>query len=276
MRGFIAGVLVVFGLVLVPFAVLGVWMQREILPTDAFTDLSTEIVRQEPVRDALANRFLDELQEREPRLALGRIVLEPAVQQAIQTPQFEQAFRTSVGTMHEQLVDGDDQLSLNLDSLLPIVKDLVAEVNTTVANQIPTSAGLPEITVVRKDDAPQIWFGVEVTREASWVFPLFMVIVFAGAVLISSKRALTLIISGFGVAFICLLFGLALRTGRDLLSDYVGSVVDVAAFDAGYDVVTDSIVGQALLVGLVGLVAGIAGVVWLLVGRANSKPPAWA
>ncbi len=274
-RNLVAGVLLVLGLALVPFAAVGIWTQREILPTDGFTDLATEIVQDDAVSDALATRFLDELENREPRLALGRFVLEPAVKQAIQTPQFEQIFRGAVGGMHEQLLAGDDELTLDLDGLLPVVRDLVAQVDSSIADQIPTSAGLPAITVVQEDQVPQLWFGVEVTREASWVFPLLMAVAFAGAVVVGERRPLLLIIAGFGTALICLVLGVALRSGRDLLSDYVGSVVDVRAFDAGYDIVTESVVDQALLLGLVGLVAGIAGVVWLLLaGRAPVRTAA--
>jgi hypothetical protein len=257
--------------VLVPFATVGIWMQRQILPTDAFTDLATEVVQDDAVSEALGNRFLDELQELEPRLALGRVVLEPAVQQAIQTPQFEQVFRTSVSDMHAQLKRGDDQLALNLDGLLPVVRDIVAQVNTSLADQIPTSVGLPSITVVRQDQVPQLWFGVEVTRQASWVFPVLMLLAFAGAVLVAEKRALTLIVVGFGAAFVCLVVGITLRSGRDLLSDVVGEEVDVRAFDAGYDIVVGTLVDQTLLLGLVGLVAGVGGVAWLLVGRAKPQ-----
>ena len=271
MRGFVAGALVLVGLVLVPFATVGIWMQRQILPTDAFADLATEVVQDDAVSDALANRFLDELENREPQLALGRVVLEPAVKQAIGTPQFEQIFRVAVSDMHDQLLRGDDQLSLDLDALLPVVKSFAAQVDDSIADQIPTSAGLPAITVVRKDQVPQLWFGVQVTREASWVFPVLMVVALAGAVVIAEKRALVLIFAGFGVAFVCLVIGLALRTGRDFLSDYVGSIVDVRAFNAGYDIVTDSLVNQTLLLGLAGLAAGVAGVVWLLVGRSPQR-----
>jgi hypothetical protein len=265
--------LVVLGLLLVPFATVGIWMQRQIIPTDAFSDLSLEVVRAEPVTDALANRFLDELEAREPRLGLARFVLEPAVKEAIGTPQFEQIFRVSVGDMHEQLLRGDDQLTLNLEALLPIVKGLVAEVNTDVANQIPTTVGLQPITVVQKSNVPQLWFGVEVTREASWIFPVLMVIALAGAVLVASNRPLTLIVAGFGAAFVCLVVGLALRTARDALSDFVGDEVDELAFNAGYDIITDSLVNQTLLIGLFGLVAGIAGVVWMVAGQRRPRRP---
>jgi len=276
MRGFVAGLLVLAGLVLVPFADLGIWTRREILPTEAFTDLATEIVTQDAVQDALAKRLADELVARQPRLGLGRFVLEPAMRQALDTPQFEAIFRTAVTSTHGQLERGDDQLSLNLDAMLPIVRDLVAQVDAGVASNIPDSAGLPEITFLRKDQVPQLWFGVVVTRHASWLLPILMVLAFAGAVMVARKRALTLVIAGFGMAFVCLLLALALRVGRDMLSNVVGPEVDVRAFDAGYDVVTDSIVTQTLALGVVGLVSAGVGVVLMVWRRANTRPTGWA
>ena len=47
------GPFIAFGLALVPFADLGIWTRRVILPTDAFTDLATEVVTQDPVQVAL-------------------------------------------------------------------------------------------------------------------------------------------------------------------------------------------------------------------------------
>jgi len=128
---------------------------------------------------------------------------------------------------------------------------------------------------VRESDVPQLWQGVEVTRHASWAFPLLVLIALAGAVVVASNRPLMLIIAGFGVAVMCLIVGLALREGRDLLSDFVGPEIDERAFNSGYDIVTDNLVNQTLLLGLVGVIAAVVGVVWLLAGRAR-RPPTWA
>lgn len=278
MRGFIAGLLVLVGLLLVPLADLGIWTQRQILPTDAFTDMAAEVLDQDPVQAALSTRLVDELVAREPRLGLGRPVIEPAMRQVLDTPQFEQVFRGAVGGMHAQLERGDDQLSLNLDGMLPILKSLVAQVNEGVASQIPDAVGLPEIVVLRQDQVPQLWFGVEVTRQASWVFPLLMLLAFAAAIVVASKRALTLVVIGFGTAFVCLLVILALRTGRDVLSDVAGEQVNVDAFFAGYDVITDLLVNQTLVLGILGIVAAAIGVVLMVVdppssGRRRPRAP---
>lgn len=276
MRGFVAGLLLLVGLLLVPFADLGIWTRRQILPTDSFTDLATEVVQQDAVQAALTSRLVDEIVARESRLGVARFVLEPAVGQALDTPQFESIFRVSVASTHDQLERGDDQLSLDLNQVLPIVRDLVAQVDSGVARRIPDSLGLPSITFLREEEVPELWFGVEVTREASWVFPVLMVITLGAAVAVAKQRALAVVIAGFGVAFVCLLIVLALRVGRDMLSDVVGPTIDVQAFDAGYEVVTDSLVTQSLALGVLGLLVAAVGVVLMVWRRGNTRSSSWA
>jgi len=276
MRGFIAGLLVLVGLVLVPFADFGIWTRRQLLSTDAFTDLATDVVQQDAVQAALASRIADELGARDSRLRLGRAVLEPAVVQALDTPQFEQVFRLAVGSTHAQLERGDDQLTLNLDGVLPIVRDHVAPVDSGVASRIPDSGLLPTFTVLRKDQVPQLWFALEVTRQASWAFPVMMLVAFATAVLVASQRAGTLIAVGGGTAFVCLLLALALKSGRSILSDVVGPQVDIDAFNAGYGVVTDSLVTQTVVFALLGVLTAAVGVGLIVWRRSNARPSGWA
>ena len=276
MRGLIAGLLLLVGLALVPLANIGVWTRRELLPSHSFTDLATQVVEKDAVKNALAARLVDELVARESRLRFGRFLLEPAVREVLDTDQFRTVFRTAVAATHDQLERGDDQLSLELDALMPIVRNLVAQVDAGLASRLPESIGLPSIEIVSREQVPQLWLGVEVTREASWVFPVLMVLALAGAVVVAERRALMLMIAGFGVAFVCLVMVLALRTGRDLLSDVVGPQVDVEAFDAGYDMVTESLVVQTLVFGVGGLVAAAVGVVLVVRSRRNVRPSGWA
>ena len=276
MRGFVAGLLLIVALLLVPFATLGIWTERKLLPTEQFTDLATEVVQQDPVQDALTRRLVDELVTREPRLAIGRIVLEPAVRRALDTSQFEAIFRSTVTSTHEELVHGDDQLSLNFDALLPIVRDLVANVDAGLASRIPDSLGLPSITFLRKEQVPELWFGVDVARRAWWALPVIMLLLLAAAVAIAKQHALALVVAGFGVAFMCLMVVLALRVGRGALTDVVGPEVDVNAFHAGYDAVIDSLVNQTFVFGILGLVGGAVGVALMVRRTGGDRPSTWA
>jgi hypothetical protein len=262
MRAFLAGLLVVIGLVLLPLANLGVWTQRTLLSTSAFTSLGNDVLAQPAVRDALANRLADELEKQAPVLRLGRSVVVPAVEQVVQTPQFSVIFDRAVGDMHAQLTRGDDQLTLNLGAILPLVKQLVAEVNGNLAAAIPGESQFPAFTVVKKSEVPQLWQGIELTRDASWLFPILSLLALAGGVLVAKRRDFTLIVIGLGIVFVALVLVLGLKVGRDPLSNVAGSTVNVAAFDAGYDTVTSSFIDQTIVLGLLGAVVTIGGIVW--------------
>jgi hypothetical protein len=277
MRGFIAGVLIVLGLIIVPLANLGVWTQREVLSTDAFSSLSNEVLQEQAVRDALANRIADELVKKVPELGLGRFLLVPALSQAIATPEFQQIFEGAVSDMHAQLERGDDQLTLNLDAILPLVKQLVAKVDSGLAARIPTQTGLAAITVVKKDNVPQLWLGLDITRGASWAFPIAALVLLGLGIAVATNRGLALLLAGLGLAAIALFMVVALKVGREPLSNVAGRDVDVNAFDAGYDVVTESLVLQTAVLGLIGLVAALGGIVLMVARKRTSNQPApWA
>ena len=271
MRGFFAVVLIGVGLLLVPFADQGVWVERELLSTSAFTNLSTEVLHQDAVRDALANRLADELEKQVPQLSLGRFILVPALRQVLGTEQFANIFERAVSDMHAQLERGDDQLTLDLDAVLPLVRELVANVDEGIAEKIPDGV-LPEFTVVTKENVPQLWIGVEATRGASWLFPALALIFLAGGVAVARRHAVALLIVGLGVAMIAVIMALGLRLGRDPLSEVEGPTVEVAAFKAGYDTVTESLVVQTMVLGLGGLVVALVGLGFVLVGRGSKRP----
>jgi hypothetical protein len=275
MRGFLAGLLALIGLLLVPLADLGVWAQRELLPTAAFTDLSTDVLREPDVRDALAQRLTDELIKQQPALLLAENLLRTGVVEVIGTDQFEQVFRASVADMHAQVERGDDQLQLNLDAVLPVVRAQVANLDETLADQVPTH-GIPPITVVTRDDVPELWAGVQTGRRASWAFPILTLVLLAAAVLVAERRAVMLVVVGVGLAVVSIALVLVIRLGRDPLSHVVGSQVSLEAFDAGYDTVTDSFVTQTLVLAGVGIVTAIGGVAASLRRGGDARPHGWA
>jgi hypothetical protein len=275
MRMFLAGVLAVLGLLLVPLAAVGIWTQREIIPTDAFTDLASEVAQQPEVQDALAVRITDEIVASVPQVANGRVLLQPAVGQVLRTQQFDQVFRAAVASMHAQLLGDADALQLDLNALLPIVRDQVAQVDEDVADLVPTG-GLPAFTVLERDDVPAVWRGVEIGRDASWAIPAVTLLVLVAAVVIADRRSTMLIVVGLGILIISAVTILVVRFGRDPLSEVVGSDVTEAAFNAGYDTVTSSFVTQMIVLAFVGAIAAIVGVVLKLRTTGNRRPAAWA
>jgi hypothetical protein len=272
MRGFLAGVLAIAGLLLLPLADLGIWTQRELLPTDAFTQLATDVLHEPDVQQALATRLTTELVNREPALAIGRPLVQRAVVEGIGTPQFSQVMQASLGDMHDQLKRGDDTLFLNLDATLPLIKGQLAQIDPRLAASVPSSQVLPSITVVKRADAPELWEGVQIVRRAALLFPALAVVLLALAIAFAQHRARMLVVVGAALAVVALLLVLVIRLGRDPLSNVVGSEVSVAAFNAGYRVVTSSFVTQTVVLGIVGMLAMGGGAIGVMQGGSTSRP----
>jgi len=157
-----------------------------------------------------------------------------------------------------------------------LVRDAVARVDTGVAEQIPDADALPSITVVTRDDVPELWRGVQITREASWAFPALVLFALLGAVAVANRRARMLVTIGVGGVLVSFVQILVVRLGREVLSDVAGPKVDVGAFTRGYEVVTATLVTQTIVVAVVGLVLAIGGVVAMLVLRREAPPGEWA
>lgn len=275
MRAFVAGLLVVVGLLMVPLADVGVWTRRHVLDTSSFTDLSVEVLHEPAVSDALARRLTDELMVRADLPSSARAIVGSAVDAVLSTPQFEQVFRATVGTMHEQLERGDPQLVMDFNEALPVIRERIALIDATVAAEIPDN-GLPVITVVREEEAPTMWQAVDIVRGASLVFPIAMLLVLAAAVAVSWHRARLLIVIGVGLLVIALVLGLLVSLGRGLLTDVVGPDVELAAFESGYDVVTGGFVAQTALFAFAGGAVGAAGAALMYRQKRTRRPLSWA
>ena len=272
LRAVAAGVLLVVGFVLFPLGNLGIWVQRQALDASAFTDLALSVVDEPAVRDALSQRLVDELVAAEPRLGVARVVLEPGVAQLLRTGAFRAVFSSAVGQMHTQLEQGADELSLNLDPVLPLVRDAVARIDEGVAERIPQTDVLPAITVVKRDDVPELWDGVQLSRDASWAFPAIALIALVGAVAAANRRSRMLVTIGLGVALLSFLQILVVRFGRGVLSDVAGPNVSLGAFTRGYDVVTGTFITQTIVVAVAGLAVAGASIAATRLRRRDAAP----
>jgi hypothetical protein len=274
MRGSLAGLLALVGLVLLPLADATVWTRRQLLDRNRFIDLATEVSRETAVRSSLVDRITQEIEKR-VRLSPNAIaVVRPAVANAMSTPEFEMVLQTSLGNMHDQLDRGDDQLTLDFSSSLPVIRASVGRVDPTVADKVP--ATLPVITVVKKSQVPALWTVVDLVRRESWVFLAASLLALAAAVVVAERRAVMLVVIGAATLFLAVVLVLVIKVGRDPLSNIVGPQVQQDAFNAGYADVTSSFLTQTLLMGLGGVVVAGAGVGLLAQDHGNQRPSGWA
>lgn len=268
--------LVGFALLAVPLGDLGLWTRRELLDTSSFATMANTVVQQPDVRDSLADAITTRVIEREPRLATEQSIVRSAVGTLIGTAAFQAVFEQAVGGMHDQLTGGADQLSLQLDPALPLVRNEVATLsNASVASLVPLS-GLPTVTVVQKNDMKGLWVAVGVARKASWVLPLVALALLAAAVVVAKRRRAVLVVLGVGMMVEAAALVVLLKVGRGLLSDAVGTNVTKAAFDSAWDTITSSLVTQTVAIGVVGLLAVAGGVLWRRYEIGGRRPTGWA
>ena len=267
--------LVAFALLAVPLGDLGLWTRRELLDSTAFAALANKAVQQPDVRDAFAARLASEIVKQVPRLAAQQSLVRTAVGDVVGTQPFQIVFEQAVGGMHQQLTSGADQLRLQLDPALPLVRAEVAKVSASAANLVPLS-GLPSVTVVQKKDMKALWVAVGLARRASWVLPLVALALLAAALVVATNRRVALIVLGVGLTVVAVALVLLLKVGRDLLSNSVGSNVTKQAFNSAWGTITSSLVTQTIVIGVVGLLAVGAGVLWRRYEVHGRRPTGWA
>jgi len=250
--------LVVAGSLLAPLAGFGLWMQLVVLRTDEFTALADDLLARQEVRDALADEIADQAEEVEPRLVQVGPLVRTGMSEAMRTPAFLQIFRQAVRDVHAQLVDGGDELTLDLDPGLEIVRQQVNEFEPGLGDQIPADQ-VGTIQLVTRDQAPYIWWAVDAMRIVSIVAIVAMIGCFAFAIGMADRRWLALGVSGAGIVVASLLLIGTSALAQSLTAQWIEAGVNRDAFHAVWDELERSLQVQTLLVGLVGVAMAAAG-----------------
>jgi hypothetical protein len=273
MRTFLAALLAVAFVVLVPLANLGAWAQRELVGTTPFVRLGQQVLDQSAVRAALADRIVTSLEAANPALIAADGPIRAFVIQELASPAVRPAFDDLLASTHDQLRQGHDPLQLDLSSLLPVLRQ---QVPPNLAARLPSSVYLAPVTVVRRSDAPAVWEGVQLVQNDALVVVLLTVLALVGAIAAARRRGPLCIVLGLVTAAIAVALIAVVKPGRSLLESHSGTSTQRAAFLAGYDVVTRSFVVQTVFVAVAGFVLVIAGCILAWNQTRNVRPSDWA
>lgn len=252
-------VLIVIGCLFVPLADVGIWVQRVVLRTGEFTALADDILRRDAVRDALASEILEEIEQSEPRAGELESVVQPLIRDALGTPEFDSVFRRAVGRLHGQLVDDGDELSLDLDEGLELVRQRIAQFAPEVLDEVPTADEFGDIVITTRDQSPYLWWAVQVANVASVAAIVAVIGFLAFGIALPDRRWLALGIAGIGVAAASLLLVVISAVAQSLTSNWASQQVDERAFAAVWDVFESSLLVQTLLVALIGVAMAVVG-----------------
>jgi hypothetical protein len=273
MRTFLAAVLAIAFVVLVPLADLGAWAQRELVGTAPFVRLGEQVLDQGAVRAALADRIVTPLEAASPALITVDGPVRAAVTKELASPVVRPAFDDLLASTHDQLRQGHDPLQLDLSPLLPILRQ---QVPANLAGRLPTSVFVAPVTVLRRRDAPAVWEGVQLVQNDALVVVALAFVALIGAIAVARRRGAVCIILGFVTAAIAVALIAVVKPGRSLLESQSGTSTQRAAFLAGYDVVTRSFVLQTVFVAVAGFVLVLAGCFLAWHQARNVRPSGWA
>jgi hypothetical protein len=273
MRSTLASLLAVVAVLLVPFADLGVWVQRELVGTTSFVRLGEQVLDRAEVRDALSERVVSDLSGKVPGVAGREETLRPIVSTVLASPSVRPALDSVLASTHDQLRNGHDPLQLDVTPVLPVLR---AQLPATLASRVPSGLAITPVTVLRKQDAPVVWETVQVVQGAALVVPLLALAAFAGALLAARRRGTVCVVVGTATLIASLGLLALLKPGRSLLEQQQGTPTQRSAFLAGYDAVTRSFVQQTVVLAVLGGLVIVIGFIVIWQESRRARPRGWA
>jgi hypothetical protein len=273
MRAFLVSLLVVVVIVLVPFADLGVWVQRELGSTTSFVNLGEEVLQQSAVRDALAQQIVSDVASGAPAVAGRAATLEPVVAGVLAQPSVRPALDQVLANTHDQLRNGHDPLQLDLSPLLPT---LHAQLPAFLASRLPSQLALPPVTVLRRSDAPAVWDGVQLVQQTALVLPIAMLLAVGGALVAARRRGGVCVAVGLATSVLAVGLVALIEPGRSVLEHQSGTPAQRAAFLAGYDTVTHTFVQQTVVLAVLGVALTVGGLLAYWYAGRRVRPSGWA
>ncbi|MBA2642872.1 MAG: SHOCT domain-containing protein [Actinobacteria bacterium] len=244
-----------------------VWVDRVALDTDVFVETSTDLIEDDEIRRAVAQRAVDELyasvdveaaiEDRLPNdvdslaglSAAGlRQVAPEILNRALGQPALQRLWRATVEQTHEELVDvlegGGSTVSteggvvtLDLRALMLETADRIG-IRSQVEDQVSEDAG--RIELLRSDELDTAQDGVQLLETLAWLLPLITLAAFGLALWLASDRRVA--VRGIGITVLVVgILGLvaASVTGSYLVGELVNESDVRPAADTAWATFTD-------------------------------------
>jgi hypothetical protein len=268
-RGIVVWALFALATLVVLVGSLTVWVDRQALDTDAWVDVSTELLEDDDVRAALSVYIVDQLyteldpaatlEERLPEnlqglaAPLAGALRDPAVRavdEFLQRPRVQELWERVNRAAHEALLRLlEDETRIGSTAGGAVTLDLRAFVvqvgeelgfGEALDARLPPEAG--QITLLESDQLEAAQRGVKLIKVLSWAIILVALALYAGAVWLAGRRRELL--RAVGAALF--LVGIALLVLRRYMGSYI--VDALAAGESVRDAVGSTwVIGTSLL-----------------------------
>ncbi len=253
-RRWVPWTLIVLAAVIGLLAALNVWVKRQALNTDHWTNASAQLLENNDIRNAISVYVVDQLyqnvdvgkalQDRLPPATkqLGpplAAALEPALVRTTDTilgrPRVQQLWKNANRRAHQlfmAVLDGKKGILTTTNgnvvlNLRPLVEEVVKEIGLSgnLLQRLPPDAG--QIVVMKGTQLDTARKGVKVVRATSYFLVFLVLALFAAAIWIATGRRRTMLLaSGVSLLVVALLVLLARRLAGNYLVDALTSNPD--------------------------------------------------
>jgi hypothetical protein len=297
--------LVVLGSVLAFFSVFAIWAERQALNTDDWVSTSGKLIRNDRIREAVANYLVDQLYENvdverelkellpgETKQLAGpvsgglRQVAGQGAEAVLKSSTAQSLWQEANRTAHEQLLEvleekkgaistEEGKVSLDLGSLVTNLADQVG-IGENLAEKLPEDAG--QITILRSDQLKTAQDIVVAVKGLALVLVLLTLLSFGLAIYLTREgRWVTVLICGVGLVAAGFASIVLREVAGGIVVDQLVTEESVKpAAEATWSIGTSLMTSIATTVIVVGALFGIAG--WLAspTGSARSSRRALA
>ena len=252
--------MVVLGAALLLVGGFALYARVELYDADRFSRTAADTVREEPVRDALAEPIVNQIVDVGPdELINAQPLLQSAVSGALETGAFKGIFRQGVEKAHRALFAKDrDELVLTVQDVNDLIVGAIGAASPGVAKKIPDDVGRRIVRIT--DSKPALAaarFGDDV-RFLGLVLPPLGILLLGGGVLLAADRRRMAITGCIAVGTAAAVGFVALLVSRTLLLRKFDDETTHDAVAAVFDAYAAGLTRWLLLGGVVAIALGAA------------------
>jgi hypothetical protein len=266
-RRWLPAAIVVIASLIAFLSVFAIWIKRQALETETWTDTSSELLENEEIRDALADFLTTQLFDNVdvegeiaaqlpppadrlagPAAAGVRQLADEAAREALARPEVQSLWEDANRAAHERLlavIDGDAEAVSTSDGAvvldLAVILEQITEeigVGSGLADKIPPDAA--QLEVMDEEDLDAIRGIVDLLRTLAWLLLAIAIALYALAIYLArGRRRETLRMIGYGFIVVGALVLLGQRLAGDaVVSALTGTAAAEPAAEATWEIAT--------------------------------------
>jgi len=280
LRRFFCALLVVVGCVLAPISLIAVWTNSTVLNTDNYVAAVAPLAHNPDIQNAGANRITTRIMQKTdvakrlqdalpgpvkraaPAMtaALQQVVHDAALK-LMQSDQFATIWESANRRVHDQVVAAltgstsrvkvdNGVVSLDLSGAANKVRAKITSLGFDVSKINGGQQVNTTIELFRWPWLGTVQDGIDALQSVAWLFPVLMLLCFAGAIALSPNRRRTILRSGLGISAGVAVVLVGLNVGRGPYLDLFSQADGKQAGGAAYDQVLSSlrVGGRAIFV----------------------------